>query len=164
MKKTIRQIRSTLDKFIELNDRNAMAQKHLEKLIRSLDKAGVEVGKPNWKYNAKGDAFLRIVRPAVNGNPRKFVYVGAKPAKIADAFAAIDRQRQKIGISNELREARMQQYILENAIHESSDHLNRKLDRATGHYILNAVSKSVDLTGGRDQIDIEHIRPVREKA
>ncbi len=148
VKKTIKQILSSLDKFIELSGRNARVLKHLGKLIRSLDKTGVEVGKPNWKYNAKGGAFLRFVRPAVEGNPREFVYVVAKPAKIADAFASIDRQRQKVEISDQLRDARLQQYTLDDAIDELSDSLNRKLDRATGQYDFGTVS-TVDLTGGR---------------
>jgi hypothetical protein len=157
----IKQIHTTLNLYIELSARNAKAQEHLNKLLTHLDKAGTEAGKPNWKYNAKGDAFLRIVRPAVDGKAREFIYIGAKADKIADAFASTDRQRQKEEISDELSEARMQGYILKGAIGELSETLDSKLSHAANHYDLSIMTQGVDVTGGRDQIYIEHIRPTR---
>ncbi|MCP4487091.1 MAG: hypothetical protein GY820_07205 [Gammaproteobacteria bacterium] len=151
IRKSITQITSLLKKYEKY-------VKELSYKIGHIDSAGLEKGTPNWKKDKYGNSYLRLIRPSLFGQ-REFKYVGSKKEKIAEAFAGIDRFRQQqilltkresimIAFEDLDSDINLIKIKLENLVYEHAEIIENL-----------GTDFSIDLTGGIDQIDIEHIRP-----
>jgi len=163
MKKSITKIKNVCDMYKSLLAENEKAQKYIKKLMAMLEATYLEVGRPNWKYDTYNNALLRIVRPAANGNPRKFVYVGADSQKIADAFAAIDRQAQYARLADKLSDLVSQAHMLSGSIYTFEEQMFSRLKSIRSNTVpTDFMKETIDLTGGAEQLDLLKIRPVRK--
>ncbi|MCP4273012.1 MAG: hypothetical protein GY781_13805 [Gammaproteobacteria bacterium] len=127
----------------------------IDKLITKLENTYIEAGKPNWKKDKSGNSFLRMVRPATEEAPRKYIYIGSKPGRIAEAFAAVDRH-------NQLTRLRKIKGEIESYIHQIQGTMLNANDRLL-RYVANDLplfeNQTIDLNGSIDQMDIDHARP-----
>lgn len=89
-----------LAKIQKAHDSKADFVKRLIKAQKALKKAGIDYGTPTYK-NKK---YMRIVRPAANGEPRQFDYVGADPEKQEAALAALERGRKYDELTEKISE------------------------------------------------------------
>ncbi len=155
-------IKNSLKTLSKLHACYNKALKHVEGEINRLLDVGTEHGKPHWKKDKHDKYFLRIVRPATITEKRSFIYIGSKPEKIAEAFAAINRHEQLLKLYEFEYELNSVTRINEASLiryHESISTLIES-NRNGMHVAYKAIETKADITGNIEQMDINHVRPI----